>query len=236
MIKSFDELKEKLRSMPDKRRIAVAPAQDLHTLEAIVTASEDGMVSPILIGIESEIRDMLTGIGASPEDMTIINEEDPVESVQKAADLVRAGEADCIMKGKIETGQLMKVLVNREKGIRKSDTMSLIAFMESPHYHKVFAITDVGLLVYPTKEQKKAAIENAVSAFHALGVDDPKVAILAAVEKLNPKMKETVDAHEIKEEGVEGCTDLLAMLLQWTQNLQRLKDMKARLQEMQIYL
>ena len=99
----------------------------------------------------------------------------------------------------------MKVLVNRERGIRKNDTMSLLAFMESPNYHKVFAITDVGLLTYPSKDQKKAAIQNAVEAFHALGVEQPKVAILAAVEKVNPKMKETVEAAEIKEEGVEGC-------------------------------
>ena len=70
----------------------------------------------------------------------------------------------------------MKVLVNKENGIRKNDVMSLLAFMESPHYHKVFAITDVGLLTYPTQEQKKAAIENAVEAFHSLGVMEPKVA------------------------------------------------------------
>ena len=204
MIRSFDELKERLKNIPTKRIIAVASAQDLHTLEAVVVASGDGMVSPILIGVESEIRAILDDIGATTDGMSIINVEDPVESVQKAADLVRVGQADCIMKGKIETGQLMKVLVNREKGIRKNDTMSLLAFFESPYYHKVFAITDVGLLVYPTKEQKKAAIRNAVSAFHALGVDDPKVAILAAVEKMNPNMKETIDAHEIKEEDVEG--------------------------------
>lgn len=99
----------------------------------------------------------------------------------------------------------MKVLVNRERGIRKSDTMSLVAFMESPYYHKVFAITDPALLTYPTKEQKKVAIANAVEAFHVLGVKEPKVAVLAAVEKVNPKMKETVEAGEIKEEGVAGC-------------------------------
>ena len=127
------------------------------------------------------------------------------ESIQRAADMARAGEVDCIMKGKTETGALMKVLVNRETGIRKRDTMSLVAFMESPYYHKVFAITDPALLTYPTKEQKKAAIANAVEAFHALGVREPKGAVLAAVEKVNPKMKETVEAAEIKEEGVDGC-------------------------------
>lgn len=205
MIKNFEQLKEMLKAMPVKRRVAVVPAQDEHTLEAINHACKDGMVEPVLIGDEPKIREILAQIGTDADKLTIIHVEDPAEAIQKAADMARDGEVDCIMKGKTETGALMKVLVNRERGIRKNDTMSLLAFMESPNYHKVFAITDVGLLTYPSKEQKKAAIENAVEAFHALGVEEPKVAILAAVEKVNPKMKETVEAAEIKEEGVPGC-------------------------------
>ena len=205
MIKNFEQLKEMLKAVPVKRKVAVVPAQDEHTLEAISHAYRDGMVEPVLIGDEPKIREILTQIGTDADKMTIIHVEDPTEAIQKAADMARDGEVDCIMKGKTETGALMKVLVNRERGIRKNDTMSLLAFMESPNYHKVFAITDVGLLTYPSKEQKKAAIQNAVEAFHALGVEQPKVAILAAVEKVNPKMKETVEAAEIKEEGVEGC-------------------------------
>ena len=205
MIKNFEQLKEMLKAMPVKRKVAVVPAQDEHTLEAISHAYRDGMVEPVLIGAEPKIREILAQIGTDADKMTIIHVEDPTEAIQKAADMARDGEVDCIMKGKTETGALMKVLVNRERGIRKNDTMSLLAFMESPNYHKVFAITDVGLLTYPSKDQKKAAIQNAVEAFHALGVEQPKVAILAAVEKVNPKMKETVEAAEIKEEGVDGC-------------------------------
>lgn len=205
MIKNFEQLKDMLRSMPVRRRVAVTPAQDEHTLEAVCRAYQDDMVDPVLIGDEPAIRGILEKLGVSAEGITIIHIQDPIESIQKAADLARAGEVDCIMKGRTETGTLMKVLVNKERGIRKNDTMSLLAFMESPNYHKVFAITDVGLLTYPTKEQKRAAIINAVEAFHALGVEQPKVAIIAAVEKVNPKMKETVEAGEIKEEGVEGC-------------------------------
>ena len=205
MIKNFEQLKEMLKAMPVKRKVAVVPAQDEHTLEAISHAYRDGMVEPVLIGDEPKIREILAQIGTDADKMTSIHVEDPTEAIQKAADMARDGEVDCIMKGKTETGALMKVLVNRERGIRKNDTMSLLAFMESPNYHKVFAITDVGLLTYPSKDQKKAAIQNAVEAFHALGVEQPKVAILAAVEKVNPKMKETVEAAEIKEEGVEGC-------------------------------
>ncbi|WP_320930645.1 phosphate acyltransferase [Hungatella sp.] len=205
MIKNFEQLKEMLRSMPVKRRVAVTPAQDEHTLEAICHAYRDGLVEPVLIGDEPAVRQILGTLGVSAEGMTIIHEKDPLASIQKAADMARADEVDCIMKGKTETGPLMKILVNKQTGIRRNDTMSLLAFMESPNYHKVFAITDVGLLTYPTKEQKKAAIVNAVEAFHALGIEMPKVAVIAAVEKVNSKMKETVEAAEIKAEGVEGC-------------------------------
>lgn len=205
MIRDFEQLKKMLRSVPEKRRIAVAPAQDEHTLEAVGQACRDGLVEPVLIGDGPEIRKILDKLEISDEGMKIIHIEDQVESIQKAADMARNGSVDCIMKGKTETGTLMKVLVNKEKGIRKNETMSLLAFMESPGYHKVFAITDVGLLTYPSREQKRAAIINAVEAFHTLGIEKPKVAVLAAVEKVNPKMKETIEAAQIKEEGIEGC-------------------------------
>lgn len=205
VIRNFEQLKEMLRAMPQKRRVAVVPAQDEHTLEAVCHAWKDGLVEPVLIGDREKIVEILRRLSVSWENLNIMDSKDPGESIQRAADMARAGEVDCIMKGKTETGALMKVLVNRKTGIRKRDTMSLVAFMESPYYHKVFAITDPALLTYPTKEQKKAAIANAVEAFHALGVREPKVAVLAAVEKVNPKMKETVEAAEIKEEGVDGC-------------------------------
>lgn len=205
MIKNFAELKERLKNMPVKRRVAVAPAQDLHTLQAVMQAARDKMVEPVLIGREAEIRKILQEIGAAGAPVEIIEEKDPVQAVQKAADLARAGQVDCLMKGRIETGPFMKVLVNKEHGIRKNETMSLVAFMESPYYHKVFGITDVALLMYPDKAQKIAALKNAAAAFHALGIEQPKAAIITAIEKVNPKMPETVEAAEIKAEGVPGC-------------------------------
>ena len=205
MIRNFAQLEKILQEDPVKRRVAVAPAQDLHTLQAVLQAAGDGIIEPVLIGDAAKISAILSELSVRADTIEIQNVTDPVEAVQLAADMAREGRADCIMKGKIETGKLMKVLVNKEHGIRESDTMSILAFMESPHYHKVFAITDVGLLTYPDKQQKINAIKNAVAAFHSLGVRQPKVAILAAVEKVNPKMPETVEAAEIKEMGIEGC-------------------------------
>lgn len=205
MIKSFDQLIEMLKQQPVRKKVGVVAAQDEHTLEAVLHAYRDGLIEPVLIGDEAQIQEVLKGLGASELPLQIIPITDAAECAEKACELAKAGEIDCIMKGKLETGTLMKVLVNKEKGIRKSPVMSLTAFLESPHYHKVFAVTDPALLTYPTKEQKKAAIENSVKAFKALGLDNPKVAILAAIEKVNPKMPETVEADEIKREGVDGA-------------------------------
>lgn len=205
MIASFEALREKLRAQAEPKKIAVVAADHEHTLEALSEAAGMGMIAPVLLGNEARIREMLTQYVFPDGSVTVIDIADPVEAAQRAADLVRAGEVDAIMKGAIETGPLMKVLVNREKGIRRRDTMSLLAFMESPYYHKVFAITDVGLLTYPTLEQKAHAIQNAVEALRSLGVEKPKVAILAAVEKVNPKMKETVEAAELKKLAETGA-------------------------------
>ena len=205
MIKNFSALIEILRNEPVKKRVAVVAAQDEHTLEAVIRAHKDRLVEPVLLGDKAGISEILKKFGAEDLAGAIIAVDDPSECAEKACEMAKAGEIDCIMKGKIETGALMKVLVNKEKGIRKAGVMSLLAVMESPNYHKIFGITDVGLLTYPDKEQKKAAIINAVGAFHALGIENPKVAILAAVEKVNPKMPETVEADEIKREGINGA-------------------------------
>lgn len=205
MIHNFDELKAMLAACPVKRRIGVVAAQDEHTLDAVTRAAKDGMVFPVLIGDPEKIKVLLNEFSYPVSAAEIIPSYDVAECCQIACDLVKEGKIDCIMKGKTETGPLMKALVNREKGIRKSDTMSMMGMMWSPNYPKIFAITDVGLLTYPTQEQKKAAIEEAVGAFHALGIENPKVAVIAAVEKVNPKMSESVEAAAIKAEGVPGC-------------------------------
>ncbi|WP_432409425.1 bifunctional enoyl-CoA hydratase/phosphate acetyltransferase [Wukongibacter sp. M2B1] len=208
-MRSFEEMQKMLKTCPTKRRIAVVAAHDEHTLEAVIMAAKEGLVAPVLIGDQLKIEKILESLDCSKNLVEIINIIDPVEAALESTRMVKEGKVDCIMKGKIETGKLMKVLVDRETGIRKKDTMSLVVFVESPYYHKVFAITDAGLLTYPILEQKKEAIENAVGAFHALGIRKPKVAVLAAVEKINPKMKETIEADELKkmaeDNTITGC-------------------------------
>lgn len=203
-MRSFEEIRQRLMEQPVKKRIAVVMADHEHTLDALYETAREGLVTPLLIGDETAICARLAHYPQFEEHVTVLHEPVAEDAAQLAANMVRDGRADCIMKGGIETGPLMRVLVNREKGIRKRDTMSLLAFMESPYYHKVFAITDVGLLTYPTLEQKAMAIENALDALRALGVEEPKVAVLAAVEKVNPKMPESVEAAQLKEMAENG--------------------------------
>ena len=149
MIKNFDTLIQMLRDEPVRKRVAVVAAQDEHTLEAVIRAYHDGLVEPVLLGDKAKITGLLGKLGAENLAASVIEIDDPVMCAERACEMAKSGEIDCIMKGKVETGTLMKVLVNKEKGIRKGDVMSLLAFMESPNYHKIFAITDVGLLTYP---------------------------------------------------------------------------------------
>ncbi|HEY9575105.1 MAG TPA: phosphate acyltransferase [Lachnospiraceae bacterium] len=212
MLKSFEDVKEMLKKSPVKKRLGVVAAHDEHTLDAVVMAAKEGMIEPVLVGDEKEIKKLLKKFDFNSELAEIIPENDAIEAAVKIAELVKAGKLDCIMKGKIETGSLMKVMVNKETGIRKSETMSLVGFIDSPYYHKIFGITDVGLLTYPDVKQKKDAIENAATAFRALGVENPKVAVLAAVEKVNAKMSETVEAEQLKEMNQKG--DILGCIVE----------------------
>jgi len=207
--KHFEDWIEEARRKNVRARIAVAAANDLHTLQSVAEAEKTGLVSPILIGPKEKIRELLKEIGRDADAWQIEDIEDPHDCAVYAAGLARDGRADCIMKGKIETGEIMKVIVNKESGLRTDRVMSLLGFYESPYYHKIFSVTDMGLLTYPDVQQKANAIRNAVHAWNRLGVETPKVAVLTAVERVNPKMPECLEADELKrmnrEGKLEGC-------------------------------
>jgi phosphate butyryltransferase len=108
------------------------------------------------------------------------------------------------MKGKLETAQMLKPVVNKETGLGRGGLMSNFVIFQAPRYHKLLVVTDGGMVMYPTLEQKKAIIENTVGTLKALGYENPKIGVLAAVEKLNPKMPETVDADALRRMNAEG--------------------------------
>ena len=210
MIKSFKDLEKNVQAMKKKTRIVVVAAHDHHTLEAVVSAKNNHLIAPVLIGDQDEISTILGALREDPENYEILPEKDIEACLKTAVEMVHAQKADAIMKGKLETGQFMKAIVNKENNMRKGGLISLIGFFETDGYHKLFSVSDVGLNTYPSLTAKKDILINAVHVLHALGMKNPKVAVLAAVEKLNVKMAETIDAEALKKmnenEEITGCT------------------------------
>lgn len=204
MYKHFEEIAEAARMLPEKGRMAVAGAADKAVLESAVDALDGGLVTPILVGDRDEISSLLRDLGRDPETFEIV-QASAGEEGQRAVDLVREGKASVLMKGMIETRDLLRPVVNRESGLRTGSVMSHVGFFDRVPGTDHFIIqTDGGMLLYPTLEEKKAIIENAVSALHAIGNECPKVAVLAAVETVNPRMTETVDAEALKKMNRDG--------------------------------
>lgn len=202
--KSFDDLIKKVQNLDSKKKVAVVSAQDEHTLEAVFKAKKDNIVEPILIGNKKKIIEILSGLHESVLEESIINVESDSEAAEKAVELINENKADFIMKGKIQTADLLRAVVNKENGLRTGKVMSHIVIHEIPTYHKLLAVTDGGMMMYPSLDEKKQILENAVSTFLALGYEKPKVAVLAAVETVNPKMQESVDADMLKKLNIKG--------------------------------
>ena len=202
--KSFDELIAKVQGESKTQKVVVAAAQDEHTLQAALRAKKDRIVEPILIGDSVQIEAILKGLGEHPDQYSIIYTKDDMASAQKAVELIRDGKADFIMKGKIQTADLLRAVVNKEKGLRTGCIMSHLTILELPGYHKLLAITDGGMILYPNLAEKKQILENAVKTFRDMGYQNPKVAVLTAVETVNPKMPETVDADALKKMNKSG--------------------------------
>jgi phosphate butyryltransferase len=136
--------------------------------------------------------------------MEILDVPNVAEAAFSAVHLVRQGKAEIIMKGRIQTAELLHAVVAKETGLQTQKLMSLVAFHEIPGYHKLLCITDGGMVMYPSLDEKKRILQNAVDVCHSMGIMDPKVAVLAAVEITNPKMPESVDAAALKQMNLQG--------------------------------
>ena len=180
-----------------RKRIAVAAAQEHSALEAALDARAAGIAEPILVGDLEAIRAMAAELGADLTGLRLIEEKDYAKAAAVAVALVRSGEADVLMKGVLDTSILLKAALNKENGLNAGRLTSHVAVMESPQYHKLFIVTDAAINIAPDLQGKLDIIANAVRVSRALGVDRPKVALLAAVEKVNDKMPCTVDAAVI---------------------------------------
>ncbi|HOZ72663.1 MAG TPA: bifunctional enoyl-CoA hydratase/phosphate acetyltransferase [Spirochaetales bacterium] len=193
-----------------RKRIAVAAAQEASALEAALDARAAGIAEPVLIGDLEAIRSIAAELGADLSGLRLIEEKDYARAAAAAVALVRSGEADVLMKGVLDTSILLKAALNKEVGLNAGRLTSHVAVIESPHYHKLFIVTDAAINIAPDLQGKLDIIANAVAVSRSIGVELPKVAMLAAVEKVNPeKMPCTADAALITQMNrrgqVKGC-------------------------------
>jgi len=172
--------------------VCVACADDVNVLEAVEAAK--GIANFILVGNEENIRQAAKEAKADISRGSIINEPDPEAACAVAVKIVSSGRAQALMKGRVDTSVVMKAVLNKDAGMRTGRNLSHLAVFELPAYHKLLFVTDAAINIAPDTAAKTEIINNAVEAVLALGVEMPKVALLAASEKANPKMAVAMEA------------------------------------------
>ena len=204
----FDDIIAKVKEC-GKKTVAVSVAQDEAVLQAVMEAKKRGIADAILVGDEEKIKVLADKIGMDLSQFEVINEPDNIAASLKAVKLAHDGIADMYMKGIIDTKNFLKSVLDKEVGLRTGKPLSHVAVFEIEGMDHLLFLTDVAFMTYPTLEDKVNIINNTIPVCRACGVDMPKVAPLAAVEVVNPKMPETVEAAELTrmcEEGeIPGC-------------------------------
>ena len=203
MSKNFDDILAKLKTASTKK-MSVAVAQDTHVLEAVKIAKERGIVDSILVGDKEQIEEKAKEVGMNLADFEIVDVKDTIEAARTAVSLVSSGKADIYMKGALESRDFLKSVLDKEVGLRTGRPLSHVCVFEIPGIDRLLFLTDVAFMPYPTLEDKKVIIEYTVDVARACGVECPKVAPLAAVEVVNPKMPVTVEAAELTRLNEEG--------------------------------
>lgn len=208
MLKSLTSLLD-LAKQKGICRVAVAAAADKHVLDAIMMAKKEGFAEPILVGEKAAIESIAKEIGFDLSNVQIIDIADPYKASVEAVSLIRNNKADILMKGLVGTGPMLKAVLDKENGLRKGATLSHVALFETQFYHKLLGVTDAAMNVAPEFEEKVSMVQNAVEVFHKLGITEPKVAIVCAVETVNPKMEATVHAAMLtqmnRRKQIKGC-------------------------------
>jgi len=207
--KKLEELIELSRNRSN-RKLIVAAAEDQQVLIAVKTAAENQLVDPVFVGNSQEIERLCTDIGYSISPGDIIHEPDPVTCCSIAVEMARNGEAEILMKGMVSTAHLLKAVLDKEQGLRKREVLSHFALLQVPAYRRLIGVTDAAMNILPDLKEKVCIIQNAVEVYHRLGHSNPKVAALAPVEIVNPKIGSTVDAAALQEMNrnnqLTGCT------------------------------
>lgn len=194
MALDFQGVLDAIKPYP-KRRVAVAVGQDEAVLDAITRAEREGIADGVLVGDEKLIREVAKAHDLNLEGIDIVHEEDATRAARLAVELVSTGNCHIAMKGKIHTDDFLRAILDKEVGLRTKRLLShvFILEVERPTRHLVF-VTDGAMNIAPDFEQKAQIATNAISLARLFGIEQPKVAALAGVELVNPKMQATQDA------------------------------------------
>ena len=202
MIKNLSELVEAARRR-GPATLAVAAAEDAEVIEAVREVAALGLANAILVGNEASIL-ALAGEAGLPRGARIIPEADPKLASLAAARLVREGEASVLMKGAVNTSDFLRAALDAENGLRSGRMLSHLAAVEIPGEPKLVFYSDGGMNVAPSLAEKKQILGNALAALHLIGIQEPKVAILAANEQVSPKVVATTDAKALMDAWENG--------------------------------
>jgi phosphotransacetylase len=189
----YEKLLQKCSKL-DPVATAVAHPCEKTALSGAVEAAGKNLIKPILVGPAAKIEEVAKASGIKLDNLQIVDTAHSHASASKAVELVRAGQAELLMKGSLHTDELMAAVVARDIGLRTARRISHVFIMDVPTYHKVLIVTDGAINIAPTLEDKVDICQNAIDLAISLGLERPKVAILAAVETVTSKMPATIDA------------------------------------------
>lgn len=190
---TFEQVLDRIRDYPIKR-VAIACGDLQSTLEAAALAEKHRVADAILVGDQAKTEAIAAAHGIDLSTAEFVDVKDPDEAAAAAVRLVSSGQADVVMKGLIHTDDFLRAVLLREGGLRTKCLLSHAFLLEVPHLNRLLCVTDGAMNIAPDFEQKAQIARNAIDLMCLLGVPDPKVAVLAAVELVNPKMQATQDA------------------------------------------
>jgi len=202
----INNLEEMLKILKEKEKavLSVAAAEDEEVLLSIKDAVKMNIVKPILVGDLEKIKEISNKINFNLEKIQIIDSKTIEESAKIATKLVSDNKADFLMKGILDTSILLKSVLDKEYGLRTESLLSHVMIYQMNNYKKLLILTDGGMNISPTYDQKEKILQNAIECAKSLELDVIKVACLAAKEKVNPKMQATIDADILKKSCEEG--------------------------------
>lgn len=204
MIKRYAEILAAVQANKRRKTISIAMADDPSVLHAIKAVAEKGLAKAVLVGDSRRIKAIAEKVGYPVTDEMIVHAVEEREIAFRAVEQIRNGTAEILMKGHISTPILMKAVLDRDTGLRTGSILSHVAVAEVPTYPKMLISGDGGITITPDLAAKQAILNNMIGVCRKLTIEQPKICALCPIEKINPKIQETVDAAELQKLAESG--------------------------------